>query len=155
LFHSTGDRWSAPLTGAVVALQLVSITPTFHVADAAGNRVFASHAHHQLGEGNSLAFFPTFWTEAGAPAGTYSVTFKLVDVRTDGMPLGESGCFTLDFRVPQLGDLDGDNDVDWDDVSLLLEIINTPATGPHDPRDLNQDGTIDFEDVRLVFALLS
>ena len=83
LFHSSSDRWSAPLTGAVVALQLVSITPTFHVADDAGNRVFASPAQHQLGEGNSLTFFPTFWTEAGTPDGTYSVTFKLVDVRTD------------------------------------------------------------------------
>jgi hypothetical protein len=155
LFHSSSDRWSAPITGAVVALQLVSITPRLHIADDSGNRVFARQARHQLGEGNSLVFFPTFWTKEGVPAGTYSVTLKLVDVRTDGAPLDDSGRFTLDFRVSKLGDLDGDNDVDWDDVIILLEALNAPATAPHDPRDLNQDGTIDFEDARLVFGLLS
>ena len=72
LFHSSNDRWSTPLDGAVVALQLVSITPTLHMADDAGNPVFASHRRHRLGDGNSLAFFPTFWTKADAPAGTYS-----------------------------------------------------------------------------------
>jgi len=57
------------------------------------------------------------------PAGTYSVTFKLVDVRTDGTPLGDSGRFTLDFRVPKLGDIDGDNDVDWNNASILLRTL--------------------------------
>jgi hypothetical protein len=154
LFHSSSNRWSTPLNGAVVALQLVSITPKLHIADAQGNPVLARQPRHHLGDGNSLAFLPTFWVKEGATVGTYSVTFKLVDVRTEGTPLGDSGRFTLDFRVPKLGDLDGDNDVDWDDVLVLLAALYTPAAGPYDARDLNQDGVIDAADVQSIFGLL-
>ena len=75
-------------------------------------------------------------------------------MRTEGEPLGDSGRFTLDFRVPQAGDFDGDNDVDWDDVILLIDALDTSPTGPYDPRDLNHDGAIDFGDLRLVFDLV-
>jgi hypothetical protein len=48
------------------------------------------------------------------------------------------------------GDLDGDGDVDQDDLNILLEGLNGPATKPVDARDLNKDGKIDALDSRLL-----
>jgi hypothetical protein len=47
------------------------------------------------------------------------------------MPLGDSGRFTFDFRVPKSGDFDGDNDVDEDD----LQLIEAQAAAVKDQRD--------------------
>jgi len=55
----------------------------------------------------------------------------------------------------QRGDLDGDNDVDQDDLNILLKALNTPATGLGDPRDLNADGRIDAVDARILTNLCS
>jgi WD40-like Beta Propeller Repeat/Dockerin type I domain len=52
--------------------------------------------------------------------------------------------------IDLIGDLDGDGDVDRDDVNLLIERRNTEAGGPNDPYDLNHDGSIDALDARLV-----
>ena len=49
-------------------------------------------------------------------------------------------------RVPC--DVDGDGDVDRDDLSLILAARNTPATGADDPRDADGDGTITVLDAR-------
>jgi hypothetical protein len=51
------------------------------------------------------------------------------------------------------GDLDGNGKVDRDDLDFLLRSLNDPATGPLDARDLNKDGIIDAEDVRLLLEL--
>jgi Dockerin type I domain/Bacterial Ig-like domain (group 2) len=53
------------------------------------------------------------------------------------------------------GDLDGDSDVDVDDIAVVTAALNTPSTGPGDPRDLNGDGKIDSTDVSLLRALCS
>jgi hypothetical protein len=86
---------------------------------------------------------------------TYSATFKLFDARPAGTPLGESGRFTFDFRVATLGDLDGDNDVDGEDLLLLIDAIGSPVTGPDDVRDLNQDGSVNDVDLRILANLLA
>ena len=47
-----------------------------------------------------------------------------------------------------LGDIDGDGDVDRDDINLISAARNTPATGPGDLRDLDGDGIITGLDAR-------
>lgn len=44
-------------------------------------------------------------------------------------------------------DLDGDGDVDNDDINIVLAARNSPATA-NDPRDINRDGVINATDVR-------
>jgi hypothetical protein len=118
LFLSSGGRWASRLDGAQVALQRVSLTPGLHVFDERERPVLLERLH-ELGDGNTLALFPTYVAHRLAPVGTYSATLKLVDVRRSDERFGDSGRFTFDFRVPKRGDLDGDNDVDRDDLAVL------------------------------------
>jgi hypothetical protein len=147
LFHSSEGRWTAPLTGAVVALQRVSVTPGLHLAHETGAEI-PPEGLHPLGAGDLFTFAPVYWAEGSAAVGTYSATWQLVDVGTGETRLAESGRFTFDFRVPAPGDLDGDNDADVYDLIVIIHALGSPASGPDDPRDLNQDGTIDQLDAQ-------
>jgi hypothetical protein len=118
LFGSSGGRWASPLDGAQVALQRVSLTPELHASDEHGRPILLRRLH-ELGDGRTLEMFPTYWTHRAARVGTYSATLKLVDLRPGEEHLGDSGRFTFDFRVPKAGDLDGDNDVDFDDLQPI------------------------------------
>lgn len=51
-------------------------------------------------------------------------------------------------NVQKLGDIDGDNDVDLNDINQILAAKNKPATGSGDLRDLNNDMKIDLLDSR-------
>jgi len=44
--------------------------------------------------------------------------------------------------------VDGDGDIDRDDIRLVLSARNQPASGPGDPRDADGDGTITVKDAR-------
>jgi predicted extracellular nuclease len=56
----------------------------------------------------------------------------------------------LDLVAPRLrGDVDGDGDVDRNDVSAISAALNRPASGPDDPRDLNGDGVTNVLDARI------
>jgi hypothetical protein len=67
---------------------------------------------------------------------------------------GDFRLFTASFAVAnQPGDLDGNGDVDQNDLNIILAALNTPATGPGDPRDLDGDGMITGLDARKLIAL--
>lgn len=51
------------------------------------------------------------------------------------------------------GDIDNDGDVDLNDLNLILQDRNQPASGPDDPRDLDGDGVITVLDARRLVLL--
>ena len=53
------------------------------------------------------------------------------------------------LTLPKAGDVDGDGDVDRDDVNAITAARNSNANGPFDPRNLNGDARIDAVDARL------
>jgi len=46
------------------------------------------------------------------------------------------------------GDLDGDGDVDLDDINIIRGYLGDPASGPNDPVDIDGDGRISVLDMR-------
>ena len=60
---------------------------------------------------------------------------------------------TVTIRVPRLGDVDDDNDVDQNDANLITAARNTRANGPNDLRDLDADGMITALDARKAVLL--
>ena len=90
----------SPLTGAVIALQLMDITDGLHISNEFGEIILRRVGEtYILGDGDVLSFIPTFWTGRWAPTGTYSTTFKLIDLSFSETLLLDSGTFTLDFAV--------------------------------------------------------
>lgn len=101
LFNSSGGRWSNSLANAMPSLELVSITDGLNIADEQGLNILTEIGNtYTLGNGDAISFTPTFWTETSAPAGTYSATFRLLDIgNTNNGSFRESGTFSLDFQV--------------------------------------------------------
>jgi len=75
-------------------------------------------------------------------AGTYTFSLVVNDSSAN------SPAASVTIRVPLLGDVDLDGDVDKDDVNLIIAARNTLANGPNDLRDLNGDGKLDVLDAR-------
>lgn len=63
------------------------------------------------------------------------------------------GITTGEVQIDINGNVDGDGDVDGNDLLLLLARRNSPATGPDDLFDLNGDGVINILDVRTLTTL--
>lgn len=101
LFNSSDGRWSNSLANAMPSLELVSITDGLNIADDQGLNILTEIGDtYTLGSGDDTTFTPTFWTETSAPAGTYSATFRLMDLgNTNNGSFRESGTFNLDFQV--------------------------------------------------------
>ena len=82
-----------------------------------------------------------------------------LDFYSFGAP--ESGSVDVFFRqvavgdeqVSVTGDLDGDRDVDRDDLAVLHAARNQPAQGADDSRDLDGDGTVTALDARRLTQL--
>ena len=48
-----------------------------------------------------------------------------------------------------IGDVNGDGQINDDDLQLLIQRLNSFTNDPNDPADINQDGTINDQDVEL------
>jgi hypothetical protein len=100
LFESSNGRWMAPLTGAMIALQLVDITDGLHISNEYGEIILRHVGEtYLLGDGNTFTFKPTVWTGRWVASGTYSAMFRLLDLNFSGTSLPASGTFSLDFSV--------------------------------------------------------
>jgi hypothetical protein len=104
MLHNTepfGEDWDNSLVGAVIALELVSKAAALHIGSPTELSLLAHPGdRYIIGAGDTLAFTPVLWVEAGTPAGVYTVTFKLVDARPIGWPFSESGEFRISTAVP-------------------------------------------------------
>lgn len=59
----------------------------------------------------------------------------------------------ITITVPMLGDIDGDGDVDNDDLAKITAKLNKPASNANDLRDLNGDMKIDALDASQLVSL--
>jgi predicted extracellular nuclease len=57
------------------------------------------------------------------------------------------------LTIPKAGDVDGDGDIDRNDINAITAARNTNPNGPFDPRDANGDGRIDLNDVRFASTI--
>lgn len=87
---------------------------------------------------------PTF---TASQSGQYAFTLTV----TDGSAFTTSR--QVNIAVPILGDVDGDGDVDSNDLALITSALNTKANGPNDLRDLDGDGMITALDARKLVTL--
>ena len=71
----------------------------------------------------------------------------------EGEQLGGAGVLRVLADDFDPGDLDGDEDVDRDDLGIILAARNMPASGPDDSRDLDGDGVITALDARQLTLL--
>lgn len=101
LFNSSNGRWNNSLADAMPSLELVSITDGLNIADEQGLNILTEIGDtYTLGSGDDISFTPTFWTDTSASAGTYSATFRLLDLGSNNDDsFRKSGTFNLDFQV--------------------------------------------------------
>lgn len=104
LFNSSNGRWNNSLANAMPALELMSITDGLNIADEQGLNILTQVGeNYTIGSGDDISFTPTFWTETSASAGTYSATFRLLDLgNANGASFRDSATFSIDFTpVPE------------------------------------------------------
>jgi hypothetical protein len=96
---------------------------------------------------------------AGAPLnGSSQLILQSVLIVAESGDEVQAGLGNGNFYFISKGDLDGDGDVDWDDVLRLMDIVlgkGDPPTGYEQMSgDMNNDGVLDFFDVLAVFDMI-
>lgn len=105
MYLSSGGTRTNLMSGALLALELVSKTPGLNIADPQGTAIL-EHPGDQyvIGSGDDFdwEFLPVFWVPESAGPGDYQAEFRLVDVNREGgrTPFLPSGRFFFKFRVP-------------------------------------------------------
>ncbi|MEM9657539.1 MAG: all3515 family Zur-repressed PEP-CTERM protein [Planctomycetota bacterium] len=96
-----GEDYDDPLTGAVVAIELLALTPGLQIGSLTETNILSDAGDTAvMGSGDeNFSFTPVFWTESDAPIGVYSATMRLVDLRTSGEAFLPSGQYTFSFAV--------------------------------------------------------
>lgn len=88
------------------------------------------------------------------PLGTAVGTTNNISLNASGASSANGTVFTqIVGAAAILGDLDGDGDVDRDDVAIIFGSRNQAASGSADPRDIDRDGRITILDARRAMQL--
>jgi hypothetical protein len=112
---------------------------------------------------------PYLWNGTGLPSG---LALSETGAITGTPALGSAGDYLVDVTVSDTlgneaskslalviasirGDLDGDADVDRNDLAVIVAARNQAASGPNDPRDLDKDGKITVLDARILATLFT
>lgn len=88
------------------------------------------------------------WVPTATQPGVYRPVFTVTDDGDPAKSESQEVRITVRKTVYLKGDLDNDGDVDNDDIKLILNVRNQPASGEDDPRDLDGDGEITVLDAR-------
>jgi hypothetical protein len=83
------------------------------------------------------------------PAGTYTLVAEATAIGASGNGTFSSASFEFAFDITLAGDVDGDAEVDGEDLGLLLSAWG-PCAGC--PADLNGDGVVDGADLGILLA---
>lgn len=84
------------------------------------------------------------------PASGFSGTDSFQYLISDGEATSNWATVWVSVRLP--GDVDGDGKIEEDDVSAIASSLKSSATGPADPRDLDQDGEITVLDLQAAYT---
>lgn len=68
----------------------------------------------------------------------------------DGEKVSNWATVLIAVRLP--GDVNGNGRVELDDVNAIASSLRSPASGPADPRDLDQDGWITISDLQKAYS---
>lgn len=77
LYSSSGNRWSQPMTGVTIGLELLDATLGLKIGNATTTDLFAFGNTILLGFGNSFEFDPVYWVDGAAATGEYAARFRL------------------------------------------------------------------------------
>lgn len=115
-----------------------------HDRDTGVTSLVSVHSDGTPGDGSSAS--PAFSGD-----GRYVTFYSYATNLVDGDDNGESDIFVHDRYAeepPLPGDLDGDGDIDREDVTIVIAGRGEAAEGSDDPRDLDGDGLITVGDAR-------
>lgn len=107
-------------------------------------------ASFTLGQNGSRVVEVSLYIPAATPIGTTN-NISLV---AKGASMANGTVFTQIVRAATIaGDIDGDGDVDRDDIAIIFAARNQTSSGNADPRDFDRDGKITVLDARKVTLL--
>jgi len=129
-FRFVGESLPMTVLGALESGGQINLTQSSMVSYTSGN--------------TSIAAVASSGIVTAVGAGSTNITVS-----------GPASPVSIFLSVPSTirGDLNGDGKVNIDDVNILDEALNTPATKPADARDLNGDGMINALDARILVTL--
>ncbi len=98
----------------------------------------------------------TGFTSGTFTGGVFGNTYAFASIARDRVGNVEDwsgSAQTVTTLVRLTGDIDGDGDVDREDLKLITGALNSQSARPTDPRDLDHDGKITALDARMLVVL--
>ncbi|MCP3166407.1 hypothetical protein [Myxococcus qinghaiensis] len=121
-----------------------------HRGNHGGVTVVVSNGGTQLGTAvTDAAGNFSLQVPAGSVSGVTASRAGYLAVQHTSFSLAAGATVDLPIVTLFAGNTDGDNDIDWADFAAIGPFVTNPLTavGPNDPRDVNGNGFIDWDDL--------